>query len=261
MIRSRHQQGYPRPFLAIPLYCPSLPASLQGYILYRHRASRPAFACPFEGVHKSMSLMSSSLLLPQCPARLVRLTWIIVVIVGTWPYSSCFFVGCRLQDLFNIAQSILMYLPSNLFSTHFVSVQIGHPYSSTVTAAAWKKLRFILSVRSDFHMTDSLSIAVYAFASREWMSLSVDETLLPRWVNLPTSFSELPFSVEMSPLWLKPIYSVLGALAWRPMPTAVCSRLCSRVSAWVGAFARSAVIDVVDVRNCLCRVPSASILL
>ena len=29
-------------------------------------------------------------------------------------------------------------------------------------------------------MTDSLSMAVYAFASRELMSVSVDETLLPR---------------------------------------------------------------------------------
>ena len=46
--------------------------------------------------------------------------------------------------------------------------------------AAWKKLRFILSVSSDFHMTDSLSIAVHAFVSRVSMSVPVDETLLPR---------------------------------------------------------------------------------
>ena len=45
---------------------------------------------------------------------------------------------------------------------------------------AWKKLHFILSIRSDFHMTDSLLIAVHAFASRMLMSVSVDETLLPR---------------------------------------------------------------------------------
>ena len=41
-------------------------------------------------------------------------------------------------------------------------------------------LRFILSVRSDFHMTDRLSIAVHSFVSRMSMSFSVDETLLPR---------------------------------------------------------------------------------
>ena len=38
------------------------------------RAGRPAFARPYMGVHKSTSLMSSSLLLQQCPACLVRLT-------------------------------------------------------------------------------------------------------------------------------------------------------------------------------------------
>ena len=36
------------------------------------RAGRPAFARPCVGVHKSTSLMSSSLLLQQCPACLVR---------------------------------------------------------------------------------------------------------------------------------------------------------------------------------------------
>ena len=44
--------------------------------------------------------MSSSLLLRQSPACLVRLTWIVFVMRGRWPYSWCF-VGCCLQDLFN----------------------------------------------------------------------------------------------------------------------------------------------------------------
>ena len=45
-----------------------------------------------------------------------------------------------------------------------------HPYSIIDTTAAWKKLRFILSVRSDFHMIDSLSIVVHAFVSHVSMS-------------------------------------------------------------------------------------------
>ena len=57
------------------------------------RAGRPAFARPYVGVHKSTSLMSSSLLLQQCPACLVRLTWIVFVIGGRWPYSWCL-LGC-----------------------------------------------------------------------------------------------------------------------------------------------------------------------
>ena len=71
------------------------------------RAGRPAFARPCVGVHKSTSLMSSSLLLQQCPACLARLTWIVFVIGGRWPYSWCL-VGCCRQDLFKIARSILV---------------------------------------------------------------------------------------------------------------------------------------------------------
>ena len=39
------------------------------------RAGRSAFCRPYVEVHRSTSLMSSSLLLQQCPACLVRLTW------------------------------------------------------------------------------------------------------------------------------------------------------------------------------------------
>ena len=55
------------------------------------RGGRPA------GVHRSTSLMSSSLLLQQCHACLVRLTCIIFVMGGRWPYSWCL-VGCCRQD-------------------------------------------------------------------------------------------------------------------------------------------------------------------
>ena len=46
------------------------------------RAGRPALARPYMRVHKSTSLMSSSLLLQQCPVCLVRLTWIVFVMGG-----------------------------------------------------------------------------------------------------------------------------------------------------------------------------------
>ena len=73
------------------------------------RAGRPVFARPCVGIHKSTSLMSSSLLLQQCPACLVRLTWIVFVIGGRWPYSWCL-VGCCCQDLFRIARSMIEIL-------------------------------------------------------------------------------------------------------------------------------------------------------
>ena len=71
------------------------------------RAGRPAFARPYVGVHRSTSLMSSSLILQSCPICPVRLTWIVFVMVGRWLYSWRL-VGCCRQDLLNIDPSILV---------------------------------------------------------------------------------------------------------------------------------------------------------
>ena len=73
------------------------PVSSQSCCIYV-RASRPAFARPYVGVHRSTSLMSSSLLLQQCPACRIRLTWIVFVMGGRWPYSWCL-VGVLLPGL------------------------------------------------------------------------------------------------------------------------------------------------------------------
>ena len=91
-------------------------------------AGCPTLARPCEGVRWGTSLMSSSLLLQQRPASLVRLIWM----VFWWSYS-CRFVECCFQDLFNIARSILVQLPSSFFSVRLVSVQGMHPYSSMDT--------------------------------------------------------------------------------------------------------------------------------
>ena len=48
---------------------------------------------------------------------------------GMWPYSY-YFVECCFQDLFNMARSILVQLPSSFFSMHLVSVHVVHPYSN-----------------------------------------------------------------------------------------------------------------------------------
>ena len=71
------------------------------------RTGHPAFAQPYVRVHRSTSLMSLSLLLQQCPACLVHLTWIVFVMGGRWPYSW-WLIGCCCQDLFNFAHNILV---------------------------------------------------------------------------------------------------------------------------------------------------------
>ena len=83
------------------------PVSSQSCCMYV-RTGRPAFDQPYAGVYRSTSLTSSSLLLQQCPACLVRLTWIVFVMGCWWPYSWCL-VGCCCQDLFNIARKYIVF--------------------------------------------------------------------------------------------------------------------------------------------------------
>ena len=90
-----------------------------------------------------------------------------------------------------------MYSSCVAFS-QYVYVYAVRPYSRTDTTADWKKLRFLLSDRFDFHMINNQSVAVHAFARHIVMLFSVDETLLPRYVNLSTDFREPPFTVKMS---------------------------------------------------------------
>ena len=85
IIMSRHQHRFPWPSLVTLLNRPSLSVGLQGDILYRHRAGHPAFARPCEGVHRSMSLMISSLFFQKCPACLVRQISMVFVMGGEWP--------------------------------------------------------------------------------------------------------------------------------------------------------------------------------
>ena len=99
------------------------------------RAGRPAFARPCVGIHKSTSLMSSSLLFQQCPACLVRLTWIVFVIEGRWPYSWCL-VGCCCEDC------LVSYLGHSLWKS-YPSAEMKSVYFTA--AANWTGLYLILN--------------------------------------------------------------------------------------------------------------------
>ena len=87
IIISLYQHGYPWPSLTTPPYRPLLLSGLQGYIPYRLRAVAYKFelARPCEGVHRSTSLTSPSLLLQECLACLVYL----ILIVSRWVVGGC----------------------------------------------------------------------------------------------------------------------------------------------------------------------------
>ena len=89
------------------------------------RAGRPCFCLPYAGVHRITSLMSSSLLLQQCPACLVRLTCIVFVMGGKWPYSWCL-VGCWRQDfLIEMWPKRTQYYPGSIYAISFENISLN----------------------------------------------------------------------------------------------------------------------------------------
>ena len=117
------------------------------------RAGRPAFARPYVGVYRSTSLMSSSLFLQQCPACLIRLTWIVFVMGGSivgalWSVAArtCLILLATFSCNCRLASSPAVKLASKSYIHTTVSIR----------PLPGRNCGFILSVRSDFHMTDSL---------------------------------------------------------------------------------------------------------
>ena len=85
----------------------------------------------------------------------------------------------------------------------FISVHVVHPYISMDTVTAWKKSCFILLNRSNFHMINDLSIAFHTFARHMMTLISVDEMLLPRYVNCSTIFRSLSLRMAMASFLFK----------------------------------------------------------
>ena len=123
---------------------PSLPVGLLDYILYPHRAvvssywSAKTDTSIWRGLQENVSY---EFVLSSTAVSCISYSSFLDVLItgGRWPYSY-YFVGYSFQDLFNIARSILVQLPSRFFSIRFVSVHAEHPYNKTDTAT----IHFIL---------------------------------------------------------------------------------------------------------------------
>ena len=152
------------------------------------------------GIHRRTSFINLSLLLHQCPAYQARLTWMVCEIGGKWPYSFCS-VECCFQDFFKTVH--------NICSSHqtFIKVQVVQPYSSTDKA---QLRRIPILFLSDFYMVVNRLIAIHALPICKLISLSVDEILLPRYVNWSANFRGLPFNKKIASTWLKHMNSVLS---------------------------------------------------
>ena len=71
------------------------------------------------------------------------------------------------------------------------------PYNSIDMATAWKNSYFISFERSDFHMVVNLSIEVRTLPMCMLTLVSVDEILLPRYMNWSINFRGWP--LKMAP--------------------------------------------------------------
>ena len=128
--------------------------------------------------------------------------------------------------------------------------------------AAWKRLRFILSVRSDFHIIDSLLIAVHAFVSLVSMSFFgwFRRCFLGTWICLLV-LSGVPSLVEMSPVWF--IAHIFRFVCINIEAYACCCSFQTMQKSFglVRCICQYRyVIGVVGVGNCCCGVSSASFL-
>ena len=110
------------------------------------------------------------------------------------------FCGMLLSGFVQNSTHHACVVPAQLFLC-FGDVQKVQPYSNM--APAWKNSNLILSERIDFHMVDNLLIAVHVFSMHMLTLLSVDEILLPKYVNCSTNLRGLLSNVEMEPTCLK----------------------------------------------------------
>ena len=98
------------------------------------RAGRPAFAQQYVGVHRSRSLMSSSL---QCLACLVRLTWIVFVTGGRWSWHNNFVISSYIHTRITRCRNMVHH-HHHVVPLARISLTLSHNFS----------LSFIASTRS-----------------------------------------------------------------------------------------------------------------
>ena len=110
LIMSRWLRGSFWPSPATLLYRPLLQVGLQTHILYQHKVVMYTFyrvVLPLV-VHVKEYVAFESVLTSQTVSRMSGSSnFDSFLMGGTWPYSCCF-IGCCLQDLFNMACSTLV---------------------------------------------------------------------------------------------------------------------------------------------------------
>ena len=153
--------------LAILFYYPSLAADLLDYILCLYRVVVEKFLLVGQYLHVHVKGSIRDRLYFS-----FSLLNVLFVLFGCFWDGSCCFGRCCVQDLFNIARSILVQFPSDFFSIHFVRVHVVHPYGWTDTTAAWYT-----------YLYRYLCTNVYESLSLIKLYLTIDVTHWNKWIK------------------------------------------------------------------------------
>ena len=146
-----------------------------------------------------------------------------------WFFSYCFVMLLISECVQNSMKHF------SFFYMRFFKVHVIHPYSSTDTATEEVPFYFC---RYPIFIRSTTCQIVHAFLMRMLTTYSVDEILLPSYVNWSTNFRGLSLKMKMTPSGIKHMNFVLSEFTSRPF--ADLSEQCRRYSAWVNALARSA---------------------
>ena len=154
---SHYQLGYTWPFLATPPNRPLLPADLGDYIMYRQLlyVDSSWSSCLCTSMWRGPQKYVTNEFIPTSPA--------VSHMSGSSDLDSFrdgLLVNVQLLLREVLPPGCVQYCTQHscliavkLFSIRLVSVHVVHPYSCIDTTAFWKKLCFILSVRSDFQIS------------------------------------------------------------------------------------------------------------
>ena len=92
------------------------------------RAGRPAFARPCVGIHKSTSLMSSSLLLQQCPAWALKMMNIHDNALNFWREQWFFFFFLQYKNYWNYFSKFLETKVRGAYYTQELNINTHQPH-------------------------------------------------------------------------------------------------------------------------------------
>ena len=98
---------------------------------------------------------------------------------------------------------IYIYIYTRVLGFSLIVLLASMWYIRMTAVIAWKKYSVLLLDRVDFSMIDYLSVVLHALTQGMFISLSVDEIVLPRYVDRSANFRTLPLKHRLTPIVIR----------------------------------------------------------